>query len=191
MKVVAFNGSPRAKGNTYQAIQVVFQELRREGIETELIQVGGRPLHGCLACYKCRETKDQRCIQKLDLLNDHIAKMVESDAIILGSPVYFSDVTPEIKALIDRAGLVTRMNGDLLQRKVGAAIVSMRRAGGTHAFSSLNFFFLIGGMIVPGSSYWNIIQARSPEDFVKDSEGITTMQNLGKNMAWLLKKLTA
>ena len=191
MKIVAFNGSPRAKGNTYQAIQVVFQELRREGIETELIQVGGRPLHGCLACYKCRETKDQRCIQKLDLLNDHIAKMVESDAIILGSPVYFSDVTPEIKALIDRAGLVCRMNGDLLQRKVGAAVVSMRRAGGTHAFSSLNFFFLIAGMIIPGSSYWNLIQARNPEDFAKDAEGIATMQDLGKNMAWLLKKLIA
>jgi len=191
MKVVAFNGSPRPKGNTYQAIQTVLQELNQEGIQTELIQVGGHPIRGCLACYKCQEKKDRRCIQKDDPLNEYIEKMVEADGIILGSPVYFSDVTPEIKALIDRAGLVTRMNGDLLQRKVGAAIVSMRRAGGTHAFSSLNFFFLIGGMIVPGSSYWNIIQARSPEDFVKDSEGITIMQNLGKNMAWLLKKLTA
>jgi len=191
MKAIAFNGSPRPKGNTYQAIQTVFQELSREGIETELIQVGGQLIHGCLACYKCLERKDRRCIQKDDPVNEYIEKMVASDGIILGSPVYFSDVTPEIKALIDRAGLVCRMNGDLLKRRVGAAIVSMRRAGGTHAFSTLNFFFLIGGMIVPGSSYWNLIQARTPEDFVKDAEGIATMQNLGKNMAWLLKKLAA
>jgi multimeric flavodoxin WrbA len=191
MKVVAFNGSPRPKGNTYQAIQTVFQELNQEEIQTELVQVGGQYLHGCLACYKCQEKKDRRCIQQEDRLNEYIEKMVEADGIILGSPVYFSDITPEIKALIDRAGLVTRMNGDLLQRKVGAAIVSMRRAGGTHAFSSLNFFFLIGEMIIPGSTYWNVIQARSPEDFAKDSEGRVTMQNLGKNMAWLLKKLKA
>jgi multimeric flavodoxin WrbA len=189
MKVIAFNGSPRPKGNTYQAIQTVFQELSREGIETELIPVGGQLLHGCLACYQCQQRKDRRCIQKNDPINDWIEKMLEADGIILGSPVYFSDVSPEIKALIDRAGLVCRMNGDLLRRKVGAAIVSMRRAGGTHAFSTLNFFFLINGMIIPGSSYWNLIQARLPEDYAKDSEGIATMQNLGQNMAWLLKKL--
>lgn len=191
MKVIAFNGSPRPKGNTYQAIQTVFQELSREGIEAELITVGGQLFHGCLACYQCQERKDRRCVQKNDSINDCIEKMLEADGIILGSPVYFSDVTPEIKALIDRAGLVCRMNGDLLRRKVGAAIVSMRRAGGTHAFSTLNFFFLINGMVIPGSSYWNLIQARLPEDYAKDSEGIATMQNLGKNMAWLLKKLAA
>jgi len=189
IRVVAFNGSPRPRGNTYQAIETVFQELNQEGIGTELVQVGGHPIRGCLACYKCQEKKDQRCIQKEDRLNEYLEKMIEADGIILGSPVYFSDVTPEIKALIDRAGLVAKMNDDLLKRKVGAAVVAMRRAGGTHAFSSLNFFFLIGGMIIPGSTYWNLIQARSPEDFAKDSEGHATMRNLGKNMAWLLKKV--
>lgn len=191
MRVIAFNGSPRPRGNTYQAIMTVFQELNREGIDTELIKVGGQLIHGCLACYQCQERKDRRCIQENDPINEYIEEMLKADGIILGSPVYFSDVTPEIKALIDRAGLVCRMNGDLLKRKVGAAIVSMRRAGGNHAFSTLNFFFLISGMIVPGSSYWNLIQARAPEDFAKDAEGIATMQNLGKNMAWLLKKLAA
>ncbi|MFH0871768.1 MAG: flavodoxin family protein [bacterium] len=191
MKVVAFNGSPRARGNTFQALQVIFKELHQEGIETELIQVGGQLIHGCIACYKCLENKDRRCIQKADPINDYIKKMVEADGIILGSPVYFSNVTPEIKALIDRAGMVARVNGDLLKRKVGAAVVSMRRAGATHTFSSLNFFFFIEGMIVPGSTYWNLMQARAPEDFAKDAEGIATMQSLGQNMAWLLKKLTA
>lgn len=191
MKVIAFNGSPRPRGNTYQAIQTVFHELNQEEIDTELIQVGGQFIHGCLACYKCQERKDRRCIQRNDSINEYIEKMLEADGIILGSPVYFSDVTPEIKALIDRTGLVCRMNGDLLKRKVGAAVVCMRRAGGNHAFSTLNLFFLINAMIVPGSSYWNLIQARAPEDFAKDAEGIATMQNLGKNMAWLLRKLAA
>jgi multimeric flavodoxin WrbA len=190
MKVIAFNGSPRKEGNTYQAISIVFDELKKEGIETELIQLGGKQIHGCLACYKCFENKDKKCSIKNDELNDYIDKMLEADGIIIGSPVYFSNVSSEVKALIDRAGLVSRANDDLFKRKVGAAVVAARRAGGCPTFAAINFFFLIGQMIVPGSTYWNLGIGRQPGDIQKDEEGIETFRNLGKNMAWLLKKIS-
>jgi multimeric flavodoxin WrbA len=189
MKVIAFNGSPRKEGNTYQAISIVFDELKKEGIETELIQLGGKQIHGCLACYKCFENKDKKCSIKTDELNDYIDKMLEADGIIIGSPVYFSNVSSEVKALIDRAGLVSRANDDLFKRKVGAAVVAMRRAGGCPTFAAINFFFLIGQMIIPGSTYWNLGIGLKPGDIQKDEEGIETFRNLGKNMAWLLKKI--
>lgn len=189
MKVVAFNGSPRKNGNTSILIREVFSELSAEGIETEEIYVGGHLLHGCTACYKCFETKDKRCIIKNDILNTCIEKMIEADGIIIASPTYFADITSETKALIDRAGMVSRANGDMLQRKAGAAVVAVRRAGAIHAFDSINHFFLIGQMIIPGSSYWNIAFGREPGQVEGDEEGIKTMRTLGKNMAWLLKKL--
>lgn len=189
MKVIAFNGSPRKEGNTFQAIQIVFEELEKEGIETELIQVGGKNIHGCIACYKCFENKDKKCAIKNDELNDYIDKMLEADGIIIGSPVYFSNVSSEVKALIDRSGLVSRANGDMFKRKVGAAVVAVRRAGGCPTFAAINFFFLIGQMIIPGSTYWNLGIGLQPGDIQNDEEGITTFRDLGKNMAWLLKKL--
>lgn len=188
MKVIAFNGSPRKNGNTYHAIQLVFEELKKEGISTELIQLGGVNIRGCLACYKCFETKNKRCIQN-DSLNSFIEKMIEADGIIIGSPTYFSNVSTEVKALIDRAGLVGRANEGLYKRKVGAAVVSMRRAGATHVYSSINFFFGLNHMIIPGSSYWNIGTGRNPGDMLNDEEGVATFKTLGQNMAWLMKKL--
>ena len=142
MKVIAFNGSPRKKGNTYQSLQVVMGELQKEGIETEVIQLGGKNIHGCIACYKCFKNKDKECSIKDDEVNEYIKKMIEADGIIIGSPVYFSNVTSEVKAFIDRAGLVARANDSLLKRKVGAGVVAVRRAGATFAFSAINFFFL-------------------------------------------------
>lgn len=189
IKIVAFNGSPRKKGNTSILIETVFAVLQEQGIETELIQVGNKPVHGCTACGKCREVTDRRCHIKNDLLNECIAKMIEADGIILGSPVYFADITPELKALIDVAGYVTRGNGNLLARKVGAGLVVMRRAGDLHALNSINNFFLINQMIIPGSSYWNMALGREPGDVMNDDEGIQTMRRLGENMAWLLKKI--
>ena len=189
MKVVAFNGSPRKGGNTQQSIQVVLAELEKEGIETELIQVGGKPLHGCIACYKCVKNKDGECAIKKDYLNSYVKKMVESDGIILGSPVYFSNITSEMKALIDRAGLVVRANDYLLKKKVGVPVIAVRRAGATFAFSALNFFFFIQQMIVPGSIYWNLAMGREPGEVMDDEEGILTFKTLGQNMAWLLKKI--
>ncbi len=188
MKVVAFNGSPRKKGNTYHAIQTVFKELKREGIKTELIQLGGAQIKGCKACFACFKKKDKRCVQN-DKLNMFIEKMSEAEGIIIGSPTYFSNVSTEVKALIDRAGLVARANDHLFKRKVGAAVVAVRRAGATHVYSSINFFFGIGHMIVPGSSYWNLGIGFNPGDILKDKEGVATFKDLGCNMAWLLKKL--
>lgn len=188
MKVVAFNGSPRKEGNTFQALSLVMNELTSEGIETELVQLGSSPIRGCRACFKCFELKDRRCIQKDDL-NAFMEKMIESDGILIGSPTYFANVSTEVKALIDRAGLVSRANGHLLRRKVGAAVVAVRRAGGTDVYSAINYFFGINHMIIPGSSYWNLGIGRMPGEIMNDEEGVATFRDLGQNMAWLLRKL--
>jgi len=189
MKVVAFNGSPRKKGNTGILIRCVFQELEREGIETQMVQLAEKKIRGCAACFKCFENQDKRCAVKDDGLNECIEKMIEADGIILGSPTYFSNVTAEIKALIDRAGMVSSANGFLFQKKVGAGIVAVRRAGGVFAFYALKHFFLYNQMIVPGSCYWNVGMGLDCGDVEKDEEGLNIMKCLGQNMVWLLKKL--
>ena len=189
MKVVAFNGSARKDGNTAILIRRVFSQLEAEGIETELVQLAGKTVKGCVACGRCFKNQDKRCAVTNDVANECIEKMLEADGIILGSPTYFADVTSEMKALIDRAGYVARANSDMLRRKVGAAVVAVRRAGAIHAFDSINHFFLIGQMIVPGSSYWNVGIGRAKGDVEQDEEGLKTMETLGQNMAWLLKKI--
>ncbi len=189
MKVVAINGSPRRDGNTAILIKEVFKILENHEIETELIQLGNKPVHGCTACMKCREIQDGKCHIKNDHLNLCLQKMVEADGIIIGSPVYFADVTTEIKALIDVAGYVTRANGFTLKRKIGAAVIAVRRGGALHAFETINNFFLINQMIVPGSSYWNFAFGRNPGEVVNDEEGMQTMRTLGENMAWLLQQV--
>lgn len=189
MKVIGFNGSARKNGNTATLINYVLDELQKQGIETELFQLAGKKIQGCKACLKCFENKDQRCSVEHDILNECIEKMFKADGIILGSPTYFSDVSTEMKALIDRAGFVSKANGDMLRRKVGVAVVAVRRAGSIHVFDTLNHFFFISQMIVPGSNYWNMGFGLEKGDVEKDKEGILTMKVLGQNMAWLLKKL--
>lgn len=189
MKVIAFNGSPRKDGNTSILIDRVLAKLRDAGIETEVFQIGGKEIHGCRACYACFQNKDGRCGLSDDVANECIARMAEADGIILGSPTYFSDLTPELKALIDRAGFVGMANGGMFRRKVGAAVVAVRRAGSVHVFDSINHFFLISQMIVPGSRYWNIGIGRDKGEVAQDDEGMKTMDVLGENMAWLLGKL--
>ena len=189
MKVIAFNGSAREEGNTSILINYVLNELQKEGIETEVFNLRGKKIRGCMACYKCFENKDRRCSVKNDILNECIEKMLQADGIILGSPTYFTDVSTEIKALIDRSGLVAIANDDMFKRKLGAAVVAVRRAGSIHVFGTMNNFFLINQMIIPGSSYWNIGVGLDKGDVEKDEEGIETMKVLGENMAWLLKKL--
>lgn len=191
MKVVAFNGSARRDGNTSLLLNLVLDEIKKEGTETEIVQLSEKSLHGCRACFKCVANKNQKCAVADDSANEHIAKMIEADGILLGSPTYFADVSAGIKALIERCGMVARANEDMFKRKVGAGIVAARRAGSLHAFSSINFFFLIGQMIVPGSSYWNMAIGRQPGEVMNDNEGVQTMKNLGQNMAWLLKKINA
>jgi multimeric flavodoxin WrbA len=189
IKVVAFNGSARKGGNTAILLRYVLRELEAQGIETELVELSGEKMHGCLACRKCSTRKDRRCSQTDDFGNVCIEKMEAADGILLGSPTYVADVSPEIKALMDRACLVSKANGGMFSRKVGAAVVAVRRAGAIHAFDALNHFFLVSEMIVPGSSYWNIGYGREIGEVENDAEGIETMKTLGRNMAWLLKKL--
>jgi len=189
MKVLAINGSPRVEGNTSLLIKTVLEPLEAAGIETEVIQIGGKPLRGCVACMKCWENQDDKCVLKDDQLNDIAAKLKEADAVLLGSPTYFADITAEMKALIDRSGMVARANGNYLRRKIGAGVIAVRRGGSMHALQSLQNYFLINEMIVPGSSYWNIAYGRMPGEVSEDEEGIQTMKTLGENMAWLLKKL--
>ncbi len=189
MKVIAINGSARKDGNTTALINHVFTELQKQGIETELFSLAGQKIRGCIACYKCFENKDRRCSVKDDVLNRCIEKMLAADGIILASPTYFTDVSAEMKALIDRAGLVAKANNDMFKRKLGAAVVAVRRAGSIHVFDTLNHFFFISQMIVPGSSYWNMGIGRDKGEVQKDEEGILTMKVLGENMAWLLKKI--
>jgi multimeric flavodoxin WrbA len=191
MRVVAFNGSARRDGNTAILVREVFKPLEAEGIATELIQLAGEHVHGCTACYQCGVNQDRRCALDDDCINSCIAKMAEADGVILASPTYVTDVTPEIKCLIDRASLVGRANGHMFKRKVGAAVVAVRRGGAIHAFDTLSHFFLIHQMVVPGSSYWNIAYGRNIGEVEQDAEGMQTMRDLGANMAWLLKKLSA
>jgi len=189
MKVVAFSGSARKDGNTAILVRHVFAELEKEGIETELVQLAGERIRGCIACYQCWEKKDGSCALKDDCINDCIEKMKGANGIILASPTYFADITSEIKALVDRSGMVSRANGNIFRRKAGAAVIAVRRAGAIHAFDSLNHFFLISQMIIPGSSYWNIGVGRQIGEVENDEEGLQTMKALGENMAWLLKRI--
>ena len=189
MKVVAFNGSARRDGNTAILTRRVLEELEKEGIETELVQLAGERIRGCTACRGCVAKKDRRCTVDDDVVNECIARMIEADGIILASPTYFADVSAEMKALIDRAGFVARANGGLFRRKVGAAVVAVRRAGAIHAFDSINHLFFISEMVVPGSSYWNLGFGYAPGDVEADAEGMETMRVLGSNMAWLLQKI--
>ncbi len=189
IKAVGFNCSPRPKGNTYLALNIVLEELKTAGIETELVQVGGRNLHGCKACNKCAETRDRRCHGWDDDMNPLIDKMFEADIILIGSPVYFSSMTAEAKALIDRAGYVAGRNNNPLRRKIGAAVIAVRRGGGNVVFAEINYFFLIKEMIVPGSTYWNFGLGMRPGEILNDGEGVRTFRILGENIAWLAKKL--
>jgi len=187
MKVVAFNGSPRKDGNTTILINHVFRELEKEGVETELVQLSGKEIHGCIACYKCFENKDQRCAVKTDMANECIEKMIEADGIILGSPVYFMDVTAEMKALIDRAGFVSLANGGMYKNKVGAALAAVRRTGAVHTLDTMYHFLLSAQAIIVGRG---IGVGRDKGDVEKDKEGIQGAETLGQRMAWLLKKLS-
>ncbi|MEN6567261.1 MAG: flavodoxin family protein [Veillonellales bacterium] len=189
MKVVGINGSPRKDGNTAIAIQKVFAELEKRGIETELIQFAGQPIRGCTGCGACFKSKDKQCIFKDDKLNEIIQKMVAADGIILGSPVYFSDVTAEMKGFIDRVGMVSNANGGLFKHKAGAAVMAVRRGGATHAFDTLNHFLHYMQMFLVGASYWNMVYGREVGDVARDEEGLQNMAVLGENLAWLLARI--
>ena len=189
VKVIAINSSARKDGNTALLIKKVFSELEKSGIETEMVQLAGKKLSGCIACYKCFENKDKRCSVKSDDMNGIIDKMVQADGILLASPTYFADCTASMKAVIERAGFVAKANQNMFRLMPGAAIVSVRRGGAIHAFDTINHFFTISEMITVGALYWNVGVGGAPGEVENDKEGMGTMENLGKNMAWLLKKI--
>ena len=184
LKAIAINGSPRPGGNTETLLKKVLEPLAAARWETEFIQLGGEPIRGCRACYACFKTKNDRCGQKEDCFNPCMEKMIEADAIILGSPTYFSDVSAEMKALLDRAGLVALANGGLFRKKIGAAVVAVRRGGGTHAFDTINHMFLMSGAIVPGSTYWNLGFGLDKGAVAQDDEALRNMADLGQTIAW-------
>jgi multimeric flavodoxin WrbA len=191
MKVLGINCSPRKGGNTELLILEVFKALEKEGIKTEFFQLGGKDVNGCIACMKCRKKKDGFCHQKNEVINKCIGRIMKADGIIIGSPVYHADITADAKALIEVASYALGGAGKPLKHIPGAAVIAVRRGGAIHAFDSINHFFLINEMIVPGSSYWNIGIGREKGEVLKDEEGIRTMKVLGENMAWLLKKLNS
>lgn len=189
MKVIALNGSPVKDGNTHSLIQALFTELKKSEIETEEINIGIKPVKSCLSCYKCMQNQDKQCAQKDDRLNELISRLEQADGIVLGSPVYFAQVSGQMKNFIDRSGLVCSVNGGLLKHKVGASVVAVRRGGAIPAFHSMNDFFNYAQVHVVSSTYWNIGFGLFSGEVNSDSEGMQTIRNLAKNMAWLLKSI--
>jgi len=187
-KVIAINGSPRRKGNTSILMGHILEELEDAGIATEEVSLSGGVARGCTACMRCRESRDGHCVFDDDIVNTCIDKMADADGIILGSPVYFLDVTAEMKGLIDRAGLVAMVNNDLFQRKVGVAVTVMRRAGATAALNTMINFMVYSGMVVPGKPVIGI--GREIGAILGDEEGIRRAHDAGKNMVWLLEALS-
>jgi multimeric flavodoxin WrbA len=188
MKVLAFNGSPRKEGNTFKALKTVLDEIAKDGVETETVHIGGQPFRGCVACGVCMERGDCRCVQN-DGANRFIEMMIEADGILLGSPVYYAGINGAMKAFLDRAFFAAAGGGFRMRLKVGAAVVAVRRSGGTAAFDQLNKYLMISEMIIPSSNYWNIIHGMEPGEAAADAEGLQAMRVLGRNMSWLLRSL--
>lgn len=185
MKAIAINGSPRPGGNTEILLKKTLEPLEAAGWDTEYLRIGGKALRGCVACMQCVERRNNKCAIENDAMNEYIQKMFAADAIILGSPTYFADVTSELKALIDRAGFVALANGGAFSGKIGAAVVAVRRGGATHVFDTINHMFLTSSMIVPGSLYWNLGVGCLKEEVKGDEEASSNMEHLGRTIAWL------
>jgi len=187
MKVVAINGSPHKEGNTYQALMMVEKSLKENGIDLEIIHIGNKAVRGCLACGGCIKNQDEKCSIHTDSLNEWLQKMEDADGIIIASPVYYAGIAGTMKCFLDRAFFVAGVNGGLFRNKVAAAVVALRRTGGSATFDSLNHYLSYSEMILATSNYWNIIHGRTPGEVLKDHEGVQIMEVLGNNMAWLLK----
>ncbi len=187
MKVIAINGSPNPKGNTALALDLVCSVLQEQGIETERIEIGKKAMHGCIACNKCVEKQNRRCILDDDILNQSLEKLFTADGILVGSPVYYAGINGALKSFLDRAFYVGDANNSIFRHKVGAAVVAVRRGGEATAWDQLNKYFTITGMFIPSGTYWNMVFGTTPGEAAQDVEGKQNMQVLGANMAWLLK----
>jgi multimeric flavodoxin WrbA len=186
MKVVAINGSPKKEGNTFHALQMIGSKLNDKSIDFEIIHVGNKAIHGCIACGKCAQNKDEKCSITTDSLNEWIQMMKHADGIIIASPVYYAGIPGTMKCFLDRAFYVSGSNGGLFRHKIGAAVVALRRTGGSSTFDSLNHYLNYSEMVIATSNYWNIIHGRTPGEVIKDEEGAQIMNVLATNMAWLL-----
>lgn len=187
MKVLGINGSSRKDGNTAIIIGKVFEELNKEDIETELIQLADYDIQPCRGCFACKGRGN--CVFAKDGFAYIFSQMVEADGIILGSPVYSADVSARMKAFLERGGVVVATNPGLLRHKVGASVAAVRRGGGMTTVDTMNHFMLNKEMIIVGSTYWNIVYGKNIGDVFSDDEGMANMHNLGGNMAWLIKRL--
>lgn len=189
MKILAINSSARKDGNTAILINRVFEELNKEGIETEMIQLAGQVIEPCKACWAC--SGQQNCVHRKDNFREIFEKMKEADGILLGSPVYLANISANMQALLERAAVVADGNPGLFAHKVGAAVAAVRRGGALQAVDTMNHFFLGQEMVVVGSTYWNMAYGKAPGDVEKDEEGLSNMKNLGENMAYILKLMKA
>lgn len=189
MKVIAINGSARKDGNTSIIIKAIFSELNKSGIETELIDLANTKINGCIGCGGCSKNKDNKCVFKNDIVNECIEKMIEADGIILGSPVYFADVSANMKALLERIGMVSKVNGNLFRHKIGSSVVAVRRGGATRAFDTMNYFLHCMEMYSVGGTYWNMVYGKEAGEALNDVEGMKNMESIGSNMAWILNKI--
>ena len=181
MKILLLNGSPHPHGCTFTALSEVAGALEKNGIETEIFQIGNQPISGCIACGKCRDTG--KCVIS-DGVNDFVEKAKSADGFVFGSPVYYASASGQISSFLDRAFYG---KSAIFEGKPGAAVVSCRRAGSTASLDQLNKYFTISGMPVVSSRYWNMVHGNTPEEVVQDKEGMQVMRTLGNNMAWLLK----
>ena len=186
MKVLLINGSPHVRGCTYTALSEVASELINQGISTQIFHIGTDPIAGCIACGACRKNGG-RCFRN-DVVNEVISLAAQSDGIVLGSPVYYASISGQLSSFLDRLFFA---GSALMANKPGAAVVSCRRGGASAAFDALNKYFTISNMPVVSSNYWNQVHGSNPAEVKQDEEGMQTMRQLGRNMAWLLKCMEA
>jgi multimeric flavodoxin WrbA len=189
IKVLALNGSARNDNDLPVLLQYVLTELEREGIQTELVELRMTMIHACLACDECETLRNGQCAQTDDMGNTLIEKMAQADGILFGSPTEEADISPQMKALLERACSVAQANHQMFRHKVGAAVVSVHSAGAIQAFDTLSHFFMVNEMVVPGTSYWNAGIGRQGRTVDSSTDDYATMKTLGKNMAWLLENL--
>lgn len=181
MKVIAINGSPKPKGNTYLALKTVCDELEKQNIETEIIHIGNMELKGCISCGRC---KDGHCHYSDDTLRGIVERIYSADGLLLGSPVYYAGIAGTMKSFLDRLFFAS---AGKLRLKVGASVAVLRRSGGVATFDQLNNYFLISEMLIAPSYYWNAVHGGAPGEVLQDYEGISVIKNLANNMAWMLK----
>lgn len=191
MKVIAINGSPKEKGNTFHALRIMKNRLEEQDIETHIIHIGNKAIRGCMSCNSCYRTQSGKCAFTNDCVNEIIDIMKDADGFILGTPVYFGGISGTMKCFLDRSFYVSGSNGNLFRHKVGAGVSVVRRSGGVCTFDELGHYFCHAEMITPTSNYWNVIHGCEEAEILKDIEGVQTLQVLADNMAWILKLIEA